>query len=67
MNKREAFTQKILLGCAVLNALEPGTPKTMQQIADACGVSKALIQEIQLRALRKLRHPVHLKQLKEFA
>lgn len=64
MHRPNTKIDQILEGCAKL-AKKAGA-KTHQEIADACGVSKALILAIEQKALRKLRHPTRIKQLKEY-
>lgn len=40
-------------------------PMTFSEIAEPIGVSKTLIQEIEAKALRKLRHPTRARMLQE--
>jgi hypothetical protein len=45
----------VLLGCAVLECLAPGQPKSLSEIAAATGTTRANIFDIERRALCKLR------------
>jgi DNA-directed RNA polymerase sigma subunit (sigma70/sigma32) len=56
-------------GLAVLHAIrdQAGTnrPMTQGEIADCVGCSKQLIEQIERKALRKLRHPSRMAMLQE--
>lgn len=57
-------SQRIDLGLAISGALlKPGETRTQQQLASFAGCSQGLIYAIELRALKKLRHPSRLKRL----
>jgi RNA polymerase primary sigma factor len=45
--------------------LESGEPKTLEQIGQEIGVTRERIRQIEAKALRKLRHPVREKMLRE--
>lgn len=46
--------------------LEDGQTKTLEQVGQQFGVTRERIRQIEAKALRKLRHPSRLKQLKDF-
>ena len=46
--------------------LEDGQTKTLEQVGQQFGVTRQRIRQIEAKALRKLRHPSRLKQLKDF-
>lgn len=46
--------------------LEDDTPKTLEEIGKVFGVTRERIRQIEAKAIRKLRHPSRLKQLKHF-
>ena len=45
--------------------LDSGEPKTLEQIGQEIGVTRERIRQIEAKALRKLRHPVREKMLRE--
>jgi DNA-directed RNA polymerase sigma subunit (sigma70/sigma32) len=60
-------TRQIDMSLAVIDIVrEPGVPITSRVIAEICGCSHTAIQDIERRALQKLRqklshdHPIHL-------
>ncbi len=46
--------------------LDDDTPKTLEEIGRVFGVTRERIRQIEAKAIRKLRHPSRLKQLKHF-
>ena len=46
--------------------LDDDDPKTLEEIGKVFGVTRERIRQIEAKALRKLRHPSRLKQLKNF-
>lgn len=46
--------------------LQDGQTKTLEQVGKQFGVTRERIRQIEAKALRKLRHPSRLKQLKDF-
>lgn len=46
--------------------LQDGQTKTLEQVGQQFGVTRERIRQIEAKALRKLRHPSRLKQLKDF-
>jgi RNA polymerase primary sigma factor len=44
--------------------LDGGAPRTLQQVAEIMGLSRERIRQIQKKALRRLRHPHHARQLR---
>lgn len=46
--------------------LDDNTPKTLEEIGKNFGVTRERIRQIEAKAIRKLRHPSRLKQLKNF-
>ncbi|HOA72275.1 MAG TPA: sigma-70 family RNA polymerase sigma factor [Phycisphaerae bacterium] len=48
--------QKVIRERFALNAEEPATPKTLDEIGEMIGVTKERVRQIQNKALRKLRH-----------
>lgn len=58
--------KKMALGLAVSGALlKPGETRTLEEIAAFCGCSRNAIYEIERVALRKLRHPERMRQLRD--
>jgi transcriptional regulator len=49
------FDFDILLGCAVLQSVAPGVPKSQSEIAHACGCSRSAIFLIEHKAIRKIK------------
>lgn len=45
---------------------DDNTPKTLEEIGKTFGVTRERIRQIESKAIRKLRHPSRLKQLKNF-
>ena len=43
-----------------------GSDETLEEVAEACGVTRERIRQIEAKALRKLRHPSRSKRLKVF-
>ena len=48
------------------NGLDDDDPKTLEEIGKVFGVTRERIRQIEAKAIRKLRHPSRLKQLKNF-
>ncbi|WP_131044521.1 sigma-70 family RNA polymerase sigma factor, partial [Clostridioides difficile] len=46
--------------------IDDDDPKTLEQIGKVFGVTRERIRQIEAKAIRKLRHPSKLKQLKHF-
>ena len=46
--------------------LDDDDPKTLEEIGKVFGVTRERIRQIEAKAIRKLRHPSRLKQLKHF-
>ena len=46
--------------------IDDDDPKTLEQIGKGFGVTRERIRQIEAKAIRKLRHPSKLKQLKHF-
>ena len=46
--------------------LDDDDPKTLEEIGKVFGVTRERIRQIEAKAIRKLRHPSRLKQLKNF-
>ena len=43
----------------------PGRQLTLEEIGNIMGVTRERVRQIEARALKKLRHPVYSKQLKD--
>lgn len=46
--------------------LDDGRTRTLEEVGRVFGVTRERIRQIEAKALRKLRHPSHDKQLKDF-
>jgi hypothetical protein len=65
--KNRAGADPVILGCAVLESMEPGQPKSLGVIAAATGTTRANIYDIERRALKKLRAKLRPCLLREMA
>ena len=48
-----------------VNQYCPGRQLTLEEIGNIMGVTRERVRQIEARALKKLRHPVYSKQLKD--
>jgi RNA polymerase primary sigma factor len=46
--------------------LDDGTPKTLEQVGEALGLSRERIRQIEASVLRKLREPYYRRKLQDF-
>ena len=46
--------------------LEDGVERTLNEIGEVMGVSGERVRQIEVKALRKLRHPVRAKYLRDY-
>ncbi len=60
LSRREAKVLMMRFG------LEDGRPKTLEDVGKEFNVTRERIRQIEAKALRKLRHPARIKQLKDF-
>ena len=61
LGNQEATVLKMRFG------IEDGQPKTLEAVGEHYGVSKERIRQIEIKALRKLRHPMRMTLLRELA
>jgi RNA polymerase primary sigma factor len=47
--------------------LEDGQERTLEQVGQAFGVTRERIRQLEVRAIRKLRHPSRNKRLKDYS
>lgn len=60
LTKREAEVLKLRFG------LEDGEPKTLEEVGREFHVTRERIRQIEAKALRKMKHPVRSKKLKDY-
>ena len=63
LTESEKEEQKVL---RMRFGLDDDDPKTLEEIGKVFGVTRERIRQIEAKAIRKLRHPSRLNQLKNF-
>jgi len=64
LSEREALVVRLRYSLDALT--EPGQAMTQREVGEVFGVTQGRIHQMQLKALRKLRHPIRSKRLKAF-
>ena len=60
LNERERSVLEMRLG------LKDGQGRTLEEVGEAFGVTRERIRQIEAKALRKLRHPLRSRKLRDY-
>ena len=60
LNEREEMVLRLRYG------LNDGSPKTLEEVGKEFNVTRERIRQIEVKALRKLRHPSRRKKLEDY-